>query len=171
MPVLAFGGDGTTPHYILREQSDFETPTFPGASVINSILQTSAQSRGYRIDACSVWTTDAIFRETPDAVTRWQATGAAQWAMETASLYCLANLYGMHCGAILAISDKPGSEYDLMHTNRVHDRLLESLKKQSIQSPLPCPRLKKSELQEFFNIDLADLCVLVILLGDCKIDL
>jgi len=127
VPLAALGADGTTPFYVDLGVTLPESPSFDASPEITVALADAAKKQGYRVHQCTVLTMDGLFRETPERVARWQAAGAQVLDMETAPIYCLGNLYGMQCGAILAISDKPGSEYDLFTSNKVHEGLLRSL--------------------------------------------
>lgn len=72
-----------------------------------------------------VWTTDAVFRETPSKVRRYQQAGALAVEMEVSALYSAAAFHGVPCLALLAVSDlladgtwRPGFKAERFNTNR-----------------------------------------------------
>ena len=127
VPSIALGADGTTPFYVGPDVPTEEPSSFGASSGMIAALADAAGKKGYKTHQCTVLSMDGLFRETPERVAKWQAAGAQAIDMETAAIYCVGNLYGMQCGAVLAISDKPGSEYDLFISNKMHDGLFKSL--------------------------------------------
>lgn len=78
-----------------------------------------------------VWTTDAIYRETPAKVTRFQKAGALAVEMEVSALYSAAAFHGVSILALLIVSDlladyvwRPGFKND--HFKRNRQRLCEA---------------------------------------------
>ncbi len=123
IPEQAFGGDGTTPHYSSSSQLGNTTAIFVGSAGIINALSNSAQNIAYPCHKAKIWSTDALFRETPERVSAWQGSGADTVDMETSTIYCLGTLFNIQAGAVLAISDKPHTEYDLFHSNKIHESL------------------------------------------------
>ncbi len=128
IPEQAFGGDGTTPHYITPGEQGALATTFPGSPEIVNALWNSSQVTGYPCHKTKIISVDALFRETPEKVSKWQEAGADSVDMETSVIYCLGNLFHIQTGAVLAISDKPNTEYDLFHSNKIHESLEIALK-------------------------------------------
>ncbi len=127
VPEHAMGGEGTTPQY--NPPSESGTPAlFAGSPEIINALWTAAQNTRYPSHKAKIISIDALFRETPDKVLAWQAAGADTVDMETAVIYCLGNLFHIQTGAVLAISDKPNTEYDMFHANKVHESIEVGLK-------------------------------------------
>ncbi len=123
IPEYAIGGEGTTPHYSSSSDPSNIPATFAGSPGIVKALWNSAQRIGYPCHKAKIMSTDALFRETPENVSLWQVAGADTVDMETSAIYCLGTLFNIQAGAILAISDKPNTEFDLFHTNKIHDSL------------------------------------------------
>ncbi|OLS15243.1 MAG: purine nucleoside phosphorylase [Promethearchaeota archaeon CR_4] len=128
VPEQAIGAEGTTPNYITPSEPAGKPSTFNGSQAITTDLLTSAKELGCTCHKVKIVSTDALFRETTDKIAAWQTAGADAVDMETSALYCLGDLFSILTGAILAISDKPGSEYDLFHSNKIHENLVSSLK-------------------------------------------
>lgn len=73
----------------------------------------------------AVWTTDAIFRETPSRVAHFQKKEALAVEMEVSALYSAAAFHGAACLALLTVSDlladhtwRPGFKNDTFKRNR-----------------------------------------------------
>jgi purine-nucleoside phosphorylase len=72
-----------------------------------------------------VWTTDAIFRETPAKVKHHQGAGTLAVEMEVSALYSAAAFHGASAQALLCVSDlladltwRPGFKNEAFNTNR-----------------------------------------------------
>ncbi len=123
IPEHALGGDGTTPHYSASSDQGNHLATFAGSAGLVNALWNSAQKIAYPCHKAKVISTDALFLETPEKVSAWRAAGADTVDMETSTIYCLGTLFNIQAGAVLAISDRPNTEYDLFHSNKVHESL------------------------------------------------
>ncbi len=55
--------------------------------------------------AGAVWTTDALFNETPEKIAHYQAQAALAVEMEASALFSVASLRSIRIGCLLAISD------------------------------------------------------------------
>jgi purine-nucleoside phosphorylase len=55
--------------------------------------------------AGAVWTTDAVFRETRDEVTRHQRNGVLAVEMECSALFTVGGFRGIEVAALLVVSD------------------------------------------------------------------
>jgi purine-nucleoside phosphorylase len=53
-----------------------------------------------------IWTTDALYRETPHKIRRWQEAGVHAVDMEMAALFAVAQYRGCEVGALLLVSDE-----------------------------------------------------------------
>jgi len=144
VPELALGGEGTTTNYVSPGEQTGQFPTFSGSHAITTNLFSSAIELKYTCHKTKIISIDALFRETPDRISTWQAAGADAVDMETSAIYCLGNLFNIQTGAILAISDKPGSEYDLFHSNKVHGSLEIALKTAVDVVAKALPKIKNS---------------------------
>lgn len=133
VPGSAFCGDGTTPHYLAPEDDPAplthlgETPPVADADpeLRDLLLRTASELAGERrVHEAPVWTTDAIFRETPPKLRRWRELGAACVDMESSVLFLLGRKFGIRVAAVLAVSDVPGHpEHDLGNAERMHPQL------------------------------------------------
>jgi hypothetical protein len=70
--------DGT-----LREYLPEAKRAFPDA-VLADVFRRSAAAKKCRVREATVWTTDALYRETPEKVTQWRAAGGEIVNMDTA---------------------------------------------------------------------------------------
>ncbi|MEM1658701.1 MAG: hypothetical protein QXX87_01755 [Candidatus Jordarchaeales archaeon] len=95
----AFIGDGTARRYVGRMVVD-------GSSDVTARLLSVARARGWRVHAGPVWTTDVFFREEEDLRMAVE-TGCIGIDMETSALFAVCSFYGVKCGAVMAVSDKP----------------------------------------------------------------
>lgn len=91
-------GDGATGYYV---DNDYKPKVNEGItlSLEEVFKQAGAVHRG------SVWTTDALFRETKDIVNSYIQKGAIAVDMVTSPFVTVANLYNKKAAAILAVSD------------------------------------------------------------------
>jgi uridine phosphorylase len=103
LPTAAFIDEGTSVHYCdSREAPTVSHPTPASVEQIRHVLEPG----NTRLHAGAVWTTDAIFRETPDKIRRFQAEGALGVDMETSALFSAALYRGVDIGGILVVSDE-----------------------------------------------------------------
>lgn len=103
IPTAALIDEGTSLHYpCVGMPSD---TSYPEASALGRIRgQFVGGNTPFREGA--VWTTDAIFRETPAKVRRFLAKGALAVDMETSALLTIARYRGVEIGSILVVSDE-----------------------------------------------------------------
>jgi len=92
-------GDGVTPYYV---ESGFETRA--DKKVSDALLEV-ARSMGVSVHRGTVWTTDALLRETRELVEARRKEGAIAVDMVSSSLLTIAQTYGVRAGSILAVSD------------------------------------------------------------------
>ena len=104
LPEQAAIEEGTSAHYGAREET-VDRPSGPLAGRIAERLDAA--------DLCwhagRVWTTDAIYRETPEAVTRHQRRGVLAVEMETSALFTVAACRGVELASLLVVSDELAS--------------------------------------------------------------
>jgi uridine phosphorylase len=102
--VIATGAlrhEGTSHHYL--PESD---PAAPDAHLVQA-LAAAADRKGVPAPTLGpVWTTDAIYRECMDTVTRLAAQGYLAVEMEAAALFAVAKRHGVRAAALLAMSDE-----------------------------------------------------------------
>lgn len=95
----AFTGDGTSSRYI-------NEAIVEGSRDVADVLFNSALSKGWRTHLGLIWTTDVFFRERED-LRKAAETGCIGIDMETAAVFAVCSVYGVKCGAVMAVSDKP----------------------------------------------------------------
>ena len=123
VPTGAVRDEGTSYHYA---PADAEVAPHPRALAAIDDALTEA---GVPHDRGLVWTTDAIFRETPEKVARRREQGCLVVEMEAAALFAVAAFRGAVYGQLLyAGDDVSAEEWDhrnfVQHTG-VRDRLLD----------------------------------------------
>ena len=91
-------GEGTTPYYV---QAGFMPKTSPEVS---EALEGVFKQAGC-VHKGSIWTTDAIFRETKEIVNPYIEKGAIAVDMVSSPFVTIANLNHKRVGAICAVSD------------------------------------------------------------------
>jgi len=101
--VIATGavrGEGTTPYYVTR---NFSTISHP--EVIRALTE-AARSLNVRHHLGLVYTTDALFQETPELIEELEQQKIAAIDMVTSAFLTIAQVRGKKAGAILAVSDE-----------------------------------------------------------------
>ena len=101
--VIATGalrGEGTTGYYVAKNFSTVSDPTVVRA------LEQAAKSLGVRYHLGSVYTTDALFQETPELIQELEQQGVAAIDMVTSAFLTVAQVRQKKAGAILAVSDE-----------------------------------------------------------------
>jgi len=101
--VIATGairGDGASPYYVPQ---DFSTRADP--EVVEALLRAAA-SIGVKVHTGRVFTTDALFRETPELLEDLEQQNTAAIDMVTAAFLTVSQVRGKRAGAILAVSDE-----------------------------------------------------------------
>ncbi len=122
VPTAALIDEGTSVHY--REPGLLPPVSYPAPSAVDRIKELLAHDP-CRQHAGTVWTTDAIFRETPAKIRRFQAEGALAVDMETSALFSAARFRGVDLGGLLVVSDElsslhwqPGFKTEAFSTGR-----------------------------------------------------
>ena len=101
--VIATGadrGDGASPRYV---PEDFAT--LPHPRVVEALAR-AAHSLGVPVHHGRVFTTDALFRETPELLADLERRQVAAIDMVTAAFLTVAQVRNARAGAILAVSDE-----------------------------------------------------------------
>ncbi len=101
--VIATGavrGDGATPRYV---SEDFATLAHPR---VTEALARAADSLGAPVHRGQVFTTDALFRETPELLAKLERQRITAIDMVTAAFLTVAQVGNARAGAILAVSDE-----------------------------------------------------------------
>jgi uridine phosphorylase len=101
LPVAAAIDEGTSRHYS-QEPSGYSHPATPAADEIRNAFLVAGQP----FHEGPVWTTDAIFMETPGKVRHYQQEGALAVDMELSALFTVGRVRGVEVGGILVVSDE-----------------------------------------------------------------
>src|SRR5437870_5075775 len=96
----AIRGEGTTSYYVPK---NFSTVAHPD---IVRALQRAAESLRVRYHLGRVFTTDALFQETPELIQALNEQNVSSIDMVTSSFLTIGQLRQRHAGAILAVSDE-----------------------------------------------------------------
>lgn len=96
----AVRGEGTTPYYVPQ--------SFPAAShpEVIRVLAEAAKVLEVRFHLGWVYTTDALFQETPELIESVEQQGLCAIDMVTSAFLTIARVRGKKAGAILAVSDE-----------------------------------------------------------------
>ena len=100
IPTSAISEEGTSAHYPISNraiESDAE---------LNLMLEMALQQRGLPFSKGPVWTTDAVYRETPDKAKAFQDQGVLAVEMEISALMTLAIYRSVAMAGLLVISDE-----------------------------------------------------------------
>jgi purine-nucleoside phosphorylase len=104
VPTLAWIDEGTSQAYSSHPIAN-SSPSDDLTCGIKSALLSSALP----FHEGAVWTTDAIFRETPDKVMHFREKGALAVEMELSALFTVSTFLGIAFSAILVVSDDVSS--------------------------------------------------------------
>jgi len=100
VPTLAWIDEGTSRAYS-PEVCQSSLPSAPLTRSITTLLK----NESIPFHEGAIWTTDAIFRETPDKVECFQKKGALAVEMELSALFTVSAFLGIALSAILVVSD------------------------------------------------------------------
>jgi len=92
-------GDGVTPYYV-----DSKFHTVADKKLADTLFDV-AKAMGATVHRGTVWTTDALLRETREIVEAKRKEGAIAVDMVSSSLLTIAQTYNIKAGSILAVSD------------------------------------------------------------------
>ena len=113
--------EGSSPAY--GQQWQGRVP--PSGEGLGQRAAAQLEAQGLQLRRGPVWTTDAIFRETPTKVAHFQKKGALAVEMEVSALYSAAAFHGVSILALLTVSDsladdvwRPGFRNDDFKRNR-----------------------------------------------------
>jgi uridine phosphorylase len=99
LPTAALVDEGTSRHYIPGASESIASP---------SLFQNAAEactSQGRVVHSVTVWTTDAVFRETAEKVLAYRNRGAQVVEMECSALFTLGAFRSVEVAALLVVSD------------------------------------------------------------------
>ena len=128
VPTGAIIDEGTSPGYGAAPM-DTACPS----EAMNQRIISALAARSSKIHEGRIWSTDAIYRETPEKVARFQAQNALAVEMELSALFTVGRYRGIQVGAVLVVSDelttltwKPGFKDDRF--GRARRTLIEVIK-------------------------------------------
>lgn len=116
----AFKGDGTTRHYMGGERIDANPE-------LTSLLIQKSKEHGRDAYVGPVWTTDALFRETPELCREAAEKGCIGIDMECSAVFTLGKIYGMRTAAIMVVSDNPAAGKSFLNIKKFPPELLQGL--------------------------------------------
>lgn len=143
IPKLAYCGDGTSPHYIMK-QSDLSNQlesilnpisqfqkiitgsetvfiSKPHEELKNLLVSEASSLLPGKVKEVDLWTTDALFCETYDFISSLRTINAEVIDMESSILFLLGKLYNLKTVSVLSVSDLPGNpKYDFINSNEIH---------------------------------------------------
>ena len=102
IPTAAIIDEGTSVHYPCTASPS--KISYPAKISLNRIRRHTARET-LQFHEGAVWTTDAIFRETPEKIRQFRTQGALTVDMETSALFTVARYRGVDIGGILVVSD------------------------------------------------------------------
>ncbi|TFG22876.1 MAG: hypothetical protein EU529_09115 [Promethearchaeota archaeon] len=145
IPRIAYCGDGTSPHYIIKHPellNQLESISNPISKVndikagnqmvfitkpndqLRELLFNEAKSKNpHQVREVDFWTTDALFCETDEFINSLKSINVLGIDMENSILFLLGKLFNIKTASILSVSDVPTSKYDIFKTNEIHPNL------------------------------------------------
>ncbi|MDY6830845.1 MAG: nucleoside phosphorylase [Thermodesulfobacteriota bacterium] len=107
VPSAALADDGVTAAYLSDSAAGIsDVPVAEPAPEATKAVTTALEQEGIPFSSAPVWTTGAVFRETPARVGRFRKMGAQAVEMETSALFSVARFRNVNAAALLAVSDE-----------------------------------------------------------------
>lgn len=119
LPTVSISDEGTTSHY--DSPSSFQDIPFgtkkdyselgvlPPSTNITDKIKDTLQKKNITFHEGTIWTTDAVFRETKEKVIYLQKKDVLAVDMETSALFAVAKFRNIEIGAIHVVSDELSS--------------------------------------------------------------
>ena len=104
VPQAALSEDGTSPLYGLAAGQ-----AIGGCPRLSDQLGEALRQRGCKVHTGRMWSTDAVFQETPQKIKYFNGQGALGVDMEIAALYTIARYRQVRIAACLVVSDELGT--------------------------------------------------------------
>ena len=101
VPTSAVIDEGTSKHYATGQ----DTLAYPSEQILKKTAATLT-GRGVPFHQGMIWTTDAIYRETPAQVKKHQLNGVLGVEMEGSALFSAARFRNVDIGAVMVVSDE-----------------------------------------------------------------
>ena len=100
VPTHAVSEEGTSQHYPTASKNP------PSDAALNRILETALKEKKTPFTKGPIWTTDAIYRETPEKVKAYQQQNILAVEMEISALLAVSSFRSVQMAAILVVSDE-----------------------------------------------------------------
>lgn len=144
VPKLAYCGDGTSPHYLMKNskllnQSEFIINPItnfrelfnekifiskPDADLTSLLIKEASSLVANDVKNVDLWTTDSLFCETEEFLEILRSVNVQGIDMESSILFLLGKLYNIKTASILSVSDLPGNiKYDMFKSNELHPKI------------------------------------------------
>jgi purine-nucleoside phosphorylase len=104
VPDRALVDEGTSRHYASHPVHE-SRPSY----ALQNLLKTKLSEKNILFHEGAVWTTDAIFRETPQKIANYKEKGALAVDMETSALFTAGKFRDVAIGGLLVVSDEVSS--------------------------------------------------------------
>ena len=109
VPRISYVDEGTSSHYIPSQESiEFDC-------ILSRRIQNVLERAGCSVANDPVWTTDAIYRETPGRIEYFRDRGCLCVDMETSALFSFCKRYGLEGASVLYKSDSFSSGRWIYH--------------------------------------------------------
>ncbi len=114
IPKLAIRDEGVSYHYLPASR------TVGTSTLLQNSLKSTLKAHGEKFVSGTVWTTDALYRESPECIAARKSEGATGVEMETASLAAVAKARKVEYACLLYYSDyNDGITWE----TRIYDRV------------------------------------------------
>ena len=100
VPTCGLSEEGTSKHYPIPESIASSDPH------LSMMLEGELEKRRIPFTKGAVWTTDAIYRETPSKVVAYRSQGVVAVEMEVSALFTVARFRSVKMAALLVVSDE-----------------------------------------------------------------
>jgi purine-nucleoside phosphorylase len=105
LATAAFSDEGTSRHYGVSQQGALLETN----SNLNALITSLLEMKGICFKTGKVWTTDAIYRETPKKIDYFREKGAMGVEMELSAMVSVAAFRGIRLTSMLTVSDEVGT--------------------------------------------------------------
>ncbi len=99
-----------------------------GSEKLHDVFQQLLPARHKRAGEDRVWSSDALFCESVDAINTWKVHGCNAVDMESCAVYLLGALFSIPVISVLAVSNLNDSEeFSLLNSHKIHPGMLQGL--------------------------------------------
>jgi uridine phosphorylase len=99
LPQLAIREEGTSYHYLPPEEMA------KGSEELIEFLYDFFKKKGFTVKRGTIWTTDAIYRETKGKIETYSSKGCMAVDMETSAMFCWGKFKNAKVASLLVVSD------------------------------------------------------------------